>query len=150
MSPAQIRVAEWTSERETLLGIRFAVFVEEQGVPAELEEDDQDPETLHLLAEAPDGRAVGTARMLRDGHIGRMAVLPAWRGRGLGSALLQALIGIAATRGLQQVFLNAQCVAEDFYRRAGFEPRGGVFDDAGIPHRRMVRALGPTRPDPTG
>ena len=148
MSRARIRPAHWERERETLLGIRFAVFVEEQGVPAELEEDEQDPAALHLLAEAPDGSAVATARMLPDGHIGRMAVLPAWRGRGLGGALLRELIDIAAGRGLQQVFLNAQCTAEGFYRRFGFEPRGGVFDDAGIPHRRMVRALGPTRPDP--
>jgi len=138
----EIRIADWASERETLLAIRFAVFVHEQGVPPELEEDAQDAEALHLLALSPDGQAIGTGRLLTaDGHIGRMAVHRDWRGQGVGSALLHTLLTEAGRAGLRTVFLNAQCTAEPFYRRFGFQPEGEVFDDAGIPHRRMVRML---------
>ncbi len=136
-----IEPADWTRQRETLLGIRFAVFVEEQGVPPELEEDEADPQALHLLARNAAGEAVATARLLPDGHIGRMAVLRPWRGRGLGTALLRHLLAIAAERGLEAVYLNAQCSAEGFYARLGFQAEGEVFDDAGIPHRRMRRLL---------
>ncbi len=137
----EISIADWASERETLLAIRFAVFVHEQGVPPELEEDAQDAEALHLLALSPDGQAIGTGRLLANGHIGRMAVHRDWRGQGVGSALLRTLLAEARGAGLRSVFLNAQCTAEPFYRRFGFQPEGEVFDDAGIPHRRMVRML---------
>ncbi len=136
-----LREADWACDREILLGIRFAVFVEEQGVPPELEEDAHDPQALHLLAMDADGAAIGTARLLPDGHIGRMAVLRDWRGRGVGSALLRELLAAARRRGLNRVFLNAQCAAMPFYERAGFRAEGPVFDDAGIPHRRMGRML---------
>ncbi len=140
-----IETADWQRQRETLLGIRFAVFVEEQGVPPELEEDAADPQALHLLARNAAGEAVATARLLPDGHIGRMAVLRPWRGRGLGTALLQRLLAIAAERGLEAVHLNAQCSAEGFYARLGFQAEGDVFEDAGIPHRRMRRLLNSDR-----
>ncbi len=129
------------AQRDALLDIRFRVFVDEQGVPAELEHDAQDALALHLLARTRDGVAFATARMLDDGHIGRIAVLPAWRGRGVGSALLEALIDIAHRRGIPAVYLHAQCRAEAFYRRLGFVAEGGIFDDAGIAHRRMSLRL---------
>ncbi len=134
---ALIRIADWQQERETLLAIRVAVFVEEQGVPLELEEDEHDARASHLLATLPEAGAVGTARLLDNGHIGRMAVRAPWRSRGIGSALLQALIEHAHDRGTDELFLNAQCSAESFYQRFGFLAEGDVFDDAGIPHRRM-------------
>ena len=135
--------ADWAQQREQLLAIRFEVFVDEQGVPPQLEEDEADPRARHLLVLAGDATPVATARLLDDGHIGRMAVRKPYRGQGIGSRMLAALIDMAAQAGLQEVVLNAQCSAGDFYRRAGFIPQGEVFDDAGIPHRRMHRRLDP-------
>lgn len=129
---------DWNSGQDQLLAIRHAVFVDEQGVPQELERDEHDQVALHLIARIADGTAVGTARMLGDGHIGRMAVLPAWRRRGVGSALLSELIRIAGVRGIHGLFLNAQCEAESFYRRFRFVAKGEIFADAGIAHRRMI------------
>ena len=134
-----IRTAEWPAEREALGGVREVVFVREQGVPLELEWDDGDVQALHLLAVEPTGEPIATARMLPDGHIGRMAVLPGWRGRGIGSALLLRLLDIALERGLPAPFLNAQTQAMGFYQRFGFQPEGAEFLEAGIPHRRMIR-----------
>ena len=141
MSRFTIRHVDWTAHSETLLGIRFAVFVREQGVPPALEHDKQDSSALHLLASDADGKPIGTARMLVDGHIGRMAVLPVWRGRGVGSALLRELLRIATERGYARVFLHAQCTAVRFYERLGFTPVGKVFIDAGIDHRQMEKEL---------
>lgn len=129
---------DWEPGQAELLAIRYAVFVEEQGVPKELERDGHDQVSLHLIARTADGAAIGTARMLPDGHIGRMAVLPTWRRHGVGSALLTALIRIAGDRGIRGPFLNAQCEAESFYRRFGFVAEGEIFLDAGIRHRRMI------------
>ena len=136
-----IREAHWPEDEELLRSIRNRVFIQEQGVPAELEWDGRDESCVHVLAHEPHGEAVGTARMTRDGHIGRMAVLPAWRFKGAGSALLDALLQHARSRGLSQVYLNAQTYAVGFYQRFGFRPEGPVFREAGIPHRRMTLQL---------
>jgi predicted GNAT family N-acyltransferase len=137
----QIREADWATDGAILLAIRHAVFVTEQGVPIELEHDEHDSDALHLLATGDDGTPVGTARILEDGHIGRIAVLAPWRGQGIGSALLQRLLQVAADRSQEAVFLHAQCVAEPFYERAGFVATGPIFDDAGIDHRLMTRTI---------
>ena len=138
---AVIAQVDWNQKKPVLLAIRFAVFVDEQGVPAELEHDEHDPGAVHLLARTAGDIPVATARMLDDGHIGRMAVLPAWRRQGLGSALLRELIDLARHRGMSQVQLHAQCHAEAFYRRLGFVAEGEVFPDAGIDHRSMYLRL---------
>jgi predicted GNAT family N-acyltransferase len=135
----QVREADWSRDEDALMAVRTAVFVVEQGVPAEMERESRDTTANHLLAFAAGGRPVATARLLPDGQIGRMAVLADWRGRGLGTALLRQLVETARRRGLPRVFLHAQCRAEAFYRREGFVPEGGVFDEAGIPHRKMTR-----------
>lgn len=136
-----IEPAAWPADREDLRAVRETVFVSEQGVPADMEWDEHDAAALHLLARDDRRRPVGTGRLLTDGHIGRMAVLAQWRGRGIGTALLNALIDAARARGLGQVALNAQCSAVGFYERLGFVPEGPVFDEAGIPHRHMTLAL---------
>jgi predicted GNAT family N-acyltransferase len=132
-----IREADWRKERDTLLAIRYRVFVHEQGVPPELEEDAADPSALHLLAISETQGPVGTGRLLPDGHIGRMAVDRAFRGQGIGSALVAYLIDLAREAGHQTVALNAQCSAEEFYARFGFHAQGQAFEEAGIPHRHM-------------
>jgi predicted esterase YcpF (UPF0227 family)/predicted GNAT family N-acyltransferase len=121
--------------------IRTQVFVEEQHVPPELELDALDAQCLHALALDADGQAVGTGRLLPDGHVGRMAVLRSWRGRGVGSRLLAALVEAARAHGHAEVVLAAQCHAQAFYACHGFVAEGETFMDAGIPHVLMRRAL---------
>lgn len=144
----RIEVVDWDSGQAELMRIREAVFVHEQGVPAELEHDEHDSSAVHLLAYVDAREPVATARLVQGGQVGRMAVLPPWRGRGIGSALLTELVRQARADGYTEIYLHAQCHAEDFYRRLGFVADGAVFEDAGIPHRRMVRIL--TATDNTG
>jgi predicted GNAT family N-acyltransferase len=139
--PFSIRLCNWHEARAEARRIRELVFVREQGVPLELEWDEEDPRCEHALARAADGAAVGTGRLLPDGHIGRMAVLKEWRGKGVGALLLQALIGRARERGHARARLNAQTYAIGFYRRYGFEVSGPEYMDAGIPHVPMQRDL---------
>src|SRR4051794_39153196 len=86
----KIELLDWPAAQAEAKRIRFTVFVDEQRVPANLEMDDQDAHCIHALAFA-DGKAIGTGRLLPDGHIGRMAVLKEWRGHGAGRALLRSL-----------------------------------------------------------
>lgn len=140
-APYAIRHATWQKDRAALRHIRERVFMQEQHVPAELEWDGEDERAFHLLAFDSENKPIACARMLHDGHIGRMAVLPAWRGQGIGSALLCAVIEAAREQGLGSAFLDAQTHALGFYRRHGFITEGEPFMDAGIPHRRMHKVL---------
>ncbi len=128
-------LVSWKDAADALSDIRHRVFIDEQGVPPELEWDGLDTSAMHVMATSRDGEAIGTARLLPDGQIGRMAVLAQWRGTGVGTAMLQRLIAHAPVR--ESLFLNAQTSAESFYRRNGFEPEGKIFTEAGIPHIRM-------------
>lgn len=129
--------------------VRFTVFVEEQKVPAAIELDEFDPYCVHALAIDGRGDVIGTGRLLPDGHIGRMAVLRHARGRGVGGALLRALMQAASERGDRKVMLSAQTHAIPFYERFGFVAAGDEYDDAGIPHRGMYFELRP-RGSPAG
>jgi ElaA protein len=123
--------------------LRRAVFIEEQGVSEADEIDDLDPVATHFLASL-DGRPAGTARLVPMGDtakIGRVCVLAAARGRGLGAALVGAAVEHARRSGFARAKLGAQVHALDFYARLGFAATGPVYDDAGIPHRDMVLAL---------
>jgi predicted GNAT family N-acyltransferase len=135
-----VRPADWSVDREILKALREKVFIREQFVSADMEWDEFDSLSRHLVASV-DGIPIGTGRLLPDGHIGRMAVLREWRGQGAGSALLTGLMEIARTLGMQRVLLNAQVQALPFYLRHGFQAEGDEFLDAGIPHRRMWRDL---------
>lgn len=137
----RVRRADWATEQDCLVALRKRVFVEEQRVPLDEELDGRDPDCVHVAAETGDGAIVGTGRLMPEGRIGRMAVDPAWRGRGVGRALLDALVACARERGFATVELHAQTRAEGFYGAAGFRAEGPVFEDAGIPHRRMWRDL---------
>ncbi len=134
--PLLIDRGDWARLGREAGAIRHEVFVKEQRVPEELELDALDPLSVHLVARRG-GTALATARLTPDGHIGRVAVLPEHRGRGIGQELVKALIGISLQRGDPVLELNSQTTAIAFYRRLGFEPEGPVFMDAGLPHRRM-------------
>ena len=138
----KVREIGWEEGRQALSAVRRAVFIEEQGVPEALEWDGRDARALHLLAEDAQGNPIGTARLLDDGRIGRMAVLSSWRGHGVGQALLGRALDLARRQGVASVHLDAQVTAIGFYRRSGFVAYGEVFLDAGIPHRSMKMPLG--------
>ena len=146
----KITVKRISSEKELeqALRIRIRVFVREQGVPAEIEVDDDDKRALHLLASLG-GRAVGTARIVMRGgraKIGRMAVLKSHRGKEVGKKLLACAISTAKKQRAGKIYLHAQVAVIKFYESAGFRCVGPVFDEAGIAHRKMV--LGRTAPQP--
>jgi len=121
--------------------VREQVFIQEQHVPEELEWDEQDAKAIHVVAYNENDQVIGTARLLADGHIGRMAVLEAWRKNGVGSAMLEKLLLLAQQRSLSKVFLHAQTSAIGFYDHHGFRVLGEEFMDAGIPHRYMEKDL---------
>ncbi len=143
--PFAVRLCNWEAARTDARRIREAVFVREQGVPLELEMDDKDAHCAHALVHSAAGSALGTGRLLPDGHVGRMAVLKEWRGKGVGALLLQTLVEHARQRGDACARLNAQAYAVGFYRRYGFEVSGAEFMEAGIPHLPMRREFSPDR-----
>jgi predicted GNAT family N-acyltransferase len=130
----------WEEAREEARRVRFTVFVEEQGVPPEIEIDDRDAACVHALARL-DGRVVGTGRLLPDAHVGRMAVLRECRGMGVGGEILERLVARARERGDREIVLSAQVHAIRFYARHGFAAFGPVYEEAGIPHQDMRRRL---------
>ena len=138
MNKIRVRVANWQKDIADLRRIREAVFINEQQVPPELEWDSDDADAVHFLAYEGD-YAIGTARLLLDGHIGRVSVLKDWRGLKVGDALMNAAVSEAEKRGLKQQMLSAQVHASAFYERLGFNIVSEEFLEAGIPHVDMVR-----------
>lgn len=148
-----VREAVEAADREACLAVRREVFVEEQGVPQELEYDTYDATAVHVLAVRADGLPLGTGRLLHGadalgktgdaavGSLGRLAVAKAARGLGVGAALVRGIEDAARERGLAAVDLHAQTHALGFYERLGYEAYGPEFPDAGIPHRSMRRVL---------
>jgi predicted GNAT family N-acyltransferase len=139
LSPPVLLV-RWEEAAEDLARVRRRVFIEEQRVPEALEWDEWDVPSLHALVR-DGGEPVATGRLVPDGRIGRMAVLPAWRGRGVGAAVLDRLLDVARARGLTEVVLSAQVEAMPFYARAGFVAEGPEYDEVGIAHRSMRLSL---------
>ena len=136
----EIKLVDWYYSEKELSEIRTAVFIQEQHVPPELEWDGLDHAALHLLACNADGEALGCARILSGGVIGRMAVLAPWRGSGVGMALLCKALQVCRERGWRDIRLSAQIHAIPFYEKAGFVVCSEAYLDAGIPHRDMRMA----------
>lgn len=141
--PFRPMITDWHTHRVALSAIRRQVFIEEQHVPEPLEWDGEDEAARHFLVTDVQGNPVGCARLLAGGRLGRMAVLPAWRNCGIGRALLEFAIAECRRQGIAQVTLSAQTHAIGFYQKSGFAVCGGLYDDAGIPHRDMVLQLTP-------
>ena len=137
MTGFTVREIAWADAETSLAAIRRQVFVVEQHVPEALEWDGLDDDAIHLLVTVSNGAAIGCARILAQGRIGRMAVLETWRGRGVGRLLLQTAIASCRARDWHNVTLSAQMHALDFYARAGFVVCSDEYLDAGIPHRDM-------------
>jgi len=132
-----ITIGNWETQSVDAQAVRENVFIIEQNIPIELEWDEMDAVSLHAIA-YKNGKAVGTGRLLPDGHIGRMAVLKTVRGAGIGGQLLQTLMLKAKSRGDDTVVLHAQLHAATFYQRHGFLADGEEFMEAGIPHILML------------
>jgi predicted GNAT family N-acyltransferase len=141
-----VEITDWTRDRASIQHVRRSVFIEEQRIDERDEWDDLDPVVPHALAHAKTSGAkrdlVGTGRLEPTGKIGRVAVLPQHRGAGAGVAIMRRLMELAAERGFHEVYLNAQTTARGFYERLGFRVDGPEFDEVGIPHQRMRRAVG--------
>lgn len=127
---------EFSESLAEIRAVRFTVFVDEQQVPAEIEMDEWDERSKHVLATS-NGVAVGTGRLLPDGHIGRVAVLAAWRGKGVGLRLMEELMRLGSAANMPRFVLSAQIQAVPFYERLGFVVKGETYEEAGIPHVEM-------------
>ncbi|WP_326723728.1 MULTISPECIES: GNAT family N-acetyltransferase [unclassified Streptomyces] len=152
--PYEVRVAEEAADREACFAVRKEVFVGEQGVPEDIEYDAYDEGALHVLAVREDGVPLGTGRLLYGeaaaaktdgdltvGSLGRLAVKRETRGLGVGAAIVVGIEDAARARGLAAVDLHAQTHALGFYERLGYVAYGAEFQDAGIAHRAMRKAL---------
>ena len=141
----RLKVVESAAEREAIRALRQRVFVEEQGVPPELEYDALDETADHVLALDDAGACVGTGRLVVQepgvGRVGRMAVEASCRGTGVGAKVLAELERVARARGLSEIVLHAQVHAQPFYDKAGYLPEGARFEEAGIAHVTMRKRL---------
>ena len=138
----RVEAIDYATGVDDLRAVREPVFVHEQQVPIELEWDALDPLCVHVIARDDAGTPIGTGRLTPERKVGRMAVLPAWRGRGVGDALLLALIDAAAQRHWPELRLHSQVSALGFYVKHGFVPYGARFMEAGIEHHSMRRQIG--------
>jgi predicted GNAT family N-acyltransferase len=143
----EILIKPWQEASEEAYLIREKVFIQEQGVPEDMELDEHDPSAKHVLA-YQDDLCVGTGRLVGlDSHcaqIGRMAVLSTFRNRGIGKAILSRLIALAKAEGVLTLMLHSQVSAIPFYAKLGFISQGPIYDEAGIPHRNMILSLAKT------
>ncbi|MBN4080539.1 GNAT family N-acetyltransferase [Beggiatoa alba] len=131
----------WKTHQQQLSEVRRAVFINEQNVPEDLEWDGFDETAQHVIALNQENKAIGTGRLKKDGHIGRMALLKEYRLQGIGTAILSALLELAKQQNLKKVYLHAQITALSFYEKQGFVCSSDEFMDAGIPHRSMIKKL---------
>ena len=136
----KIIITDYQSYAEDIRSVRTEVFVVEQSVPVELEHDEHDETALHAVVFV-EGLAVATGRMLEDGHIGRIAVLRNQRGKGVGKLVMQTFLQRAKERKLNKVWLSSQCHAHQFYVNLGFVCVGEKYQEAGIDHIKMTKAI---------
>jgi predicted GNAT family N-acyltransferase len=142
-NPPSIRSVETEADFQAALVVRFAVFVDEQGVPRELEHDAADATAAHVIAKL-DGAVIGTGRLVEiDGAavLGRIAVMPAHRRQGIASLLIAALEGEARQRGYRDATLHAQTYVQELYVKSGYAVFGVPFVEAGIDHVSMIKSL---------
>ncbi|NEU57126.1 GNAT family N-acetyltransferase [Halorussus sp. MSC15.2] len=150
----EVRRAETETERADALSVRFEVFVDEQGVPEDVEIDGKDDESIHFVGYAEGERGegtdadrapVGVGRLRevgdRTGKVERIAVLEEHRGEGVGRTIIDEIESTAAEQGLSTLVMHAQTPVEQFYRDLGYETTSDVFEEAGIPHVEMEKSL---------
>lgn len=137
----RIATTRYDQDKAGIQFVRRRVFIEEQGIDPAEEWDAHDAKAIFAIAVDDEEQVIGTARLLETGRIGRMAVLPAYRRRGVGSALLKHLLAIAKQQGYARILLSAQQSVMEFYAKQGFTPVGPPHEEVGIPHQNMQRAI---------
>ena len=137
----QIEIGDWQQLQAAARAVRYAVFVEEQNIPVELEWDDLDEVAVHVVIFDAQLTPVATGRLLPDAHIGRLAVMPEYRQFGLGAKVLSLLVDKGRELAFPELVLHAQTSAQGFYQRYGFESFGQCFIEAGIEHQSMKLVL---------
>jgi predicted GNAT family N-acyltransferase len=135
-----VKEVSWSEYQAELMSVRTAVFVVEQEVPEELERDEWDAKSQHVLLFCDD-QSIGTGRLLPDGHIGRVAVLKSYRGHSFGNLLMKKLLSMARASGFKEVELSAQVRVQGFYEKLGFSAKGEIYQEAGISHINMEKQL---------
>lgn len=137
----EVKNVNYIGENEQAIReVRDTVFIQEQSIDPDIEFDGLDESAVHAIVYS-NAQPVGTGRILDDGHIGRIAILKAFRGQGLGSKIVLSLIDEATKKGYPRVYLGSQKHAIDFYIKLGFQPFGDEFMEAGIPHLSMEKLL---------
>jgi predicted GNAT family N-acyltransferase len=136
----QCLICRWSEHETDIRSIRQRVFIDELGIAPELEWDEQDQDAQYVLI-FDKSKAIASGRLLATGQIGRMAVLPEYRGQGVGTMLLQALVDLGSAGEFNQLWCTAQTPAQGFYQKYGFSPEGEVFVAADIPHIKMTLIL---------
>ena len=121
--------------------VRCIVFCGEQHVPYTIERDAFEADAVHIVGELEGAPvAAGRIRCFADhAKLERIAVLRAYRGRGIGAALTRFLVSVARQRGYASYRMHAQVRHASFYARLGFRAVGERFMEADIEHVLMVR-----------
>ncbi|WP_177166848.1 GNAT family N-acetyltransferase [Allopseudospirillum japonicum] len=140
MAQVKVVAGTWSQYQKYCTAIRHQVFVQEQKVPPELELDALDPHCEHYLL-LVNQKPVGTARISKEGKLGRLALLKPVRGHGLGRKLMQFIVARARQRGWPKITLAAQTTSLGFYQQLGFGIASETYIDAGLPHQDMVMTL---------
>lgn len=144
MEKLEVLIKAWKEAELDAFLVRQEVFIQEQGVPAELELDAFDPSAAHALAYLDD-QCIATGRLINlagdQAQIGRMAVLASSRGKGIGKQILEKLVNLAHSQGIKSIILHSQITAIPFYEKLGFQAQGDIYEEAGIPHRNMILIL---------
>ncbi len=140
MNELSVKIADYKNYNFQIHQVRNEVFVVEQKVSENIEIDGLDSSAKHVLVFDGD-KAIGTGRMLPDGHIGRIAVIKQYRNKGIGKSIMEKLIDAAGDLPLSEVWLSSQYQARDFYQKLGFIELGDIYQEAGIDHIKMKKKL---------
>jgi predicted GNAT family N-acyltransferase len=136
----EIKIIPYHKDMHSIKCIREKVFIKEQNIAVNIEFDGLDDEAFHAVVYHKK-EVIGTGRLLKEGRIGRVAVLSAFRKKGFGVKIIRALIDQARQLGLKKVYLDAQVDTMSFYQKLGFSAFNDSFMKANILHQPMQMCL---------
>ncbi|KXO86016.1 GNAT family acetyltransferase [Acinetobacter venetianus] len=136
-----VKQGSWDQLQQDAKLIRELVFISEQNIPEQDEWDDQDAISQHFVV-YDHNQPIATARLLANNSVGRVAVLKAYRGQGIGRLIMLEIIAYAQAQKRPSLQLSSQVHAISFYEKLGFSIQGDEYDECGIPHIEMVMPIG--------
>lgn len=136
-----VKYGSWDQLQQDAKLIRELVFISEQNIPEQDEWDDQDAISQHFVV-YDQNQPIATARLLANNSVGRVAVLKAYRGQGIGRLIMLEIIAYAQAQKRPNLKLSSQVHAISFYEKLGFSIQGDEYDECGIPHIEMVMPIG--------